>query len=501
MPSMLNRSLTTLLVLIGSISLAGAQSASAQQLTTTPPPTTWTYIQDSNIIFCSQAGSSATCSIGAAQITPTIAGSVWILQINTVNNVTIQSISGGGGTWIHCPNCHRNNPSGGNVDAAYNLTGNAGTVQNITITLTGASGGNGMAINFVEVMPPAGSTASYDDSGSVAPAACSTCTGPTLSNITATDFIWSNPGNATQVDWKSVSSPWTLTENGTMFNLNATSGAPFTVTYDAVQSPTLMAIAFKSTAGVFTPPSYLSQNSIVQFFSPPTYPSNLTPFCNPTCNITLPQATGAGHLLFVMATNLNNDHILSVSGGGNWTVPTGANTCQANWNLVQASGAVISCAYVLSSSAGSTSISVTLNSNSSTGLAIWEIASSTGLPWALDAQGSRMNGTSNFAPPGPTLSIQGKNDVIFQGAFVPGGASSGGSYYAPTYIAHAGAGYILFNETSEGLLLNSGPTAPTPLWVNPQGAKQNTGMIAIAFTSAGVSTAPNPPTGLTAIVH
>lgn len=430
MPSILNRRLTILLMLFGLNALANAQPSAAQQSTSaTPGSLTWTYIQDNNIIFCSQAGSSATCTIGSAQIAPTTAGSVWILQINTVNNVTIQSVSGGGGTWVHCPNCHRNNPSGGNIDASYNLTGNAGTTQNITVTLTGVSGGNGMAINFVEVMPPAGSTASYDDSGSVAPPACSTCTGVALSNITATDFIWSNPGNATQVDWKSITSPWFITENGTMFNLNTTSGAAPTITYDAVQSPTLMAIAFKSTAGIFTPPSYLSQNSIVQFFSPPTYPSNLTPFCNPTCTLTLPQATGAGHLLFVLAADLNNDHITSVSGGGTWVVPTGANTCQANWSLVQASGAAFSCAYVLSSTAGATSISVTLNANSSTGFAIWEIASSTGLPWAFDAQGSHLNSSlPNFGPPGQTLSTQGKNDVIFQGAFVPGGASSGGSY-------------------------------------------------------------------------
>jgi len=505
MRSILNRSLTILLILFGSISLANAQTGAIPQAASIiSAPSTWTYVQDSNILFCSQAGSAASCSIGAAQITPTLAGSVWILQVKTANNVAIQSISGGGGTWIKCPNCHVTNPvNGGNLDAWYNLTGNAGTTQNITVTLTGVSGGNGMGINFEEFLPPAGTTASFDASGTATPSPCTTCTGVGL-NITGTDFIWMNPGNGTQVDWKSVSAPWIIAGNGSMINVNATSGAAPTINYELFNgspiSPTLMAIAFKSSAGVFTPPSYLSQNSIVQFSSPPTNPANLTPFCNPTCNLTLPQATGAGHLLFVMATNLSNDHIVSVSGGGTWVIPSGANTCQANWSLVQASGAVISCAYVLSSTAGATSVSVTLNGSASSGLAVWEIASNTGLPWTLDTQGSRMNGTNNFSPPGVALTISGKNDVIFQGAFVPGG-SSDASFYPLTYVAHQGVGYILFNETAEQVLLNSGPTAPASFWINPQGALQNTGMIAIAFTAAGASTAPNPPTGLAAVVH
>jgi hypothetical protein len=504
MPSIVNRSVMILLILFASLSLANAQAGAApQSASITSGASSWTWIQDSPVIFCGQLGSISSCTIGAAQIAPTTAGSVWVIDIQTINNVTITSVTGGGGTWIKCPNCHASDNAGNNVDAIYNLTGNAGTTQNITINLSGPSG-NAFNVDFVEFMPPAGTTASLDASGSINNGLCTTCSGVNLGALTATDFVMQTPGPAV-ASWNSVSAPgdnWIVDTNGGAFKLNTTSGAAPT---NILPSPGRVALyaslAFKSSAGVFTPPAYLAQNSVVQFFSPSTNPSNNTPFCNPTCTLTLPQATGAGNLLFVMAADLNNDHITSVSGGGNWIVPSGANTCQANWNLVQASGAVLSCAYVLSSTSGATSISVTLNGNSSTGFAFWEISSSSGLPWVLDAQGSRQNGTSNFAPPGPSLSIKGKNDVIFQGAFVPGGASSGGSYYPQSYILHSGSGYLLFNEASEALLLNSGPTAPTPLWVNPQGASQNTGMIGIAFTSAGTSTAPNPPTGLAAVVH
>jgi len=489
MPSILKRNLTILLILFGSISLANAPSSAAQQATITPPASSWTWVQDSPVVFCGQMGSISSCTIGAAQIAPTQPGSVWVIGTSTPNNVTITSVTGGGGTWIKCPNCHIFNPAGYSVDAWYNLTGNAGTTQGITINLSGQSGAF-FNIDFFEILPPAGSTASLDDSASVIRTNCTVCTGATL-NITATDMILYNPGGkAAQADWKAYSAPYITDTNGGAHSINTTSGAAPTMTLAVANNPSMFAIAFKSTAGIFSPPSYQNQNSFVQFTSP-------TQTCNPTCNLALPQASGAGHLLFVMAANLNNDHITSVSGGGTWVVPTGANTCQISY--VQAGNNAFSCAYALSSTAGTTSISVTLNGTSSTGFGIWEVSSATGNPFVFDTQGSHVNGNS-ATPLGQALTISGKNDVIFQGAFAPGGASSGGSFYPQTYILHQGTGYILFNEASEAVLLNSGPTAPTPTWVDPQ-TTQNTAVFGIAFTAAGVSTAPSPPTGLTAIVH
>jgi phage tail sheath gpL-like len=156
MLSIFKRSLTIVLILFGSTSLANARSGAAQQSTTTIPGTlSWTWIQDSPVIFCGQMGSISSCTIGAAQIAPTTAGSVWVIDIQTINNVTITSVTGGGGTWIKCPNCHASDNAGNNVDAIYNLTGNAGTTQNITINLSGPSG-NAFNVDLVEFLPPVG---------------------------------------------------------------------------------------------------------------------------------------------------------------------------------------------------------------------------------------------------------------------------------------------------------------------------------------------------------
>ena len=492
MHSIFNRSLTILLILFGSISLANAQTGATPQATSVANPSSWTWLQDSAVIFCGQMGNISSCNIGLAQIAPTTAGSVWVIDVETVNNVRITSVTGGGGTWVLCPNCHATDPNTGHsVDAAYNLTGNAGVTQNITITLSGLAGGTGFGVDFFEFLPPAGSTASLDDSGSVFRPTCTTCTGVQLNNITATDFILNTPGASSAQFWNSVTSPYALDLNGGSYAMNVSSPIPapvFTLAPPG-RAPLYISLAFKSTAGIFTPPAYLGQHSLVQMYGPTTG-------CNPSCTLTIPKATSSGNLLFLMAANLNNANIASVSGGGSWVVPSGSNTCRINY--VQAGNNAFSCAYVLSSTAGATSVNVTLNSGSSTGFGFWEVASNTGSPWAFDTQGSHVN-AAGPSPSGQALTITGKNDVIFSGMFAPGGSGSA-TYFPGTFLAHQGAGYILFNEASEAALLNSGPTAPTPIWVDPQVA-QNTATFGIAFTSGGVSTAPNPPTGLTAIVH
>lgn len=432
---------------------------------------TWTWVQDSPVIFCGQLGSISQCTIGGSQIAPTKAGSVWVLQVMTPNNVTIQSITGGGGTWIKCPNCHTFNPSSFSIDAWYNLTGNAGTTQNITIRLSGVSGAF-FNINFFEALPPAGTTASYDDSGSIFQNNCTTCTSVQLNGITGTDIIFHNPGGASQASWNSWSAPYIEDMNGAAYSLNTTSGTAPTVTFTGNSNPIFMAIAFKSTAGVFSPPAYQTQNTILQF-------KQIQQTCNPTCTFTLPQTTGSGHLLFVMAGALSFNFITNVTGGGTWVVPSGTNTCRIAYTNTgtPSSNNELSCAYALSSTAGATSINVTMNSATNTGFGIWEVSTSTGFPFVLDVQGSTVNGNS-ANPPGQPLTITGANDVIFQGLFAPGGIS-GGSFLPYTNI-NGGFGYIQFNNASEGVVLNSGPTATTPIWVDPQ-ATESTAVFGVAF--------------------
>src|SRR5690349_8169934 len=43
----------------------------------------WKWIQDSPQIFCISVAPSSTCNIGLGEMVPTVAGSVWILQVQT----------------------------------------------------------------------------------------------------------------------------------------------------------------------------------------------------------------------------------------------------------------------------------------------------------------------------------------------------------------------------------------------------------------------------------
>ncbi len=67
MPSLLNRSLTILLILFGSISLANAQTGATPQAASIPASSSWTWVQDSPVIFCGQKGSISSCNIGGSQ--------------------------------------------------------------------------------------------------------------------------------------------------------------------------------------------------------------------------------------------------------------------------------------------------------------------------------------------------------------------------------------------------------------------------------------------------
>lgn len=485
--------LITLLILFSSTLLANTQN-SVTPLSTTTPSTGWTWVQDSALIFC--AGTNKTgCNVTAGLITPTVAGSVWVLQIQTPNNVTITSVTGGGGTWVHCPNCHVDNPAQYNTDAWYNLSGNAGTSTGISFTLSGSSGAF-LGANFIEVLPPPGSTASYDDSVSGTVPACTTCTAPNMNNITGTDVIIRNDGGGQPLQWNSWSAPYMTDANGFAIGLNVTTNTGPTVTYTKSINPEYMAIAFKSSLGTFTPPSH--QYSVVNFT---TTGQNCS-----TCVLTIP-STGAGHLLFIEAGDEFNTHITSVTGGGTWVVPVGSNSCQIGHTITVSGGSIsaaASCAYALSSTPGVTSITVQMSGSAFTDFAIWEISTTGGGTFSFDTQGSHVDTTNGFNIPGQALTLTGTNDVIFQLLWENGG-SGGPNYYAQPTIPFNSTtnvgpfNYFVFNEAASVVLLDSGPTPLTPTWLNPQ---PNTVFASgVAFSASGVSNAPNPPTGLTAVVN
>lgn len=437
---------------------------------------TWTYVQDSLITYCVAGASS--CTFTSGNILPTTAGTVWVVAVNTTNNVTISSVTGGGGTWQLCPasSCHIfSSTPVGNMDFAYNLTGNTGT-SSITVNLSGNSGAI-FGGNFFELLPPAGSTASFDAAGTNSSASCQPCTGVGLT-LSATDAVIQNIFGNSPFSWNAWSSPYLTLPVGEGLNLNATSGAAPTVTVKTPANGAVFnAIAFKSTAGSFTPPTL--PMSVVNFTS-----TGLTGVsCNPSCSVTVP-SIGSGHLLYLQAGTLSGVHIASVSGGGAWVT-----TCpQAS---IPSTSDTLSCAYVLSSTSGATSINVTMSGSASIGLSFWEIASTSG-PFTLDVQGSATNSAS-YSPGGVPLTLTGTNDAIFQAIFVPGG-TSGVTFYPYPRIPGQGPQFMEANA-AQATLLNA-KSGVVPFWANEQG--NVTAVTGIAFRTG---TALAPPTGLAAVVH
>lgn len=456
-------------VFILMLALGLAQNSRAQS---------WTWLQDSIITGCT--GNSNSCDLGTAQgVLPTSTGTVWVVYIHTPNNVTITSVSGGGGTWTLCPasSCHVfNSAIGANVDMAYNLTGTAGTTH-VTVTLSGSAGAF-FGSNFVEIAPPSGTTASFDASGATSSASCMTCTAVGLT-LSATDAVIQMFGGNGPSAWNSWSSPYfeDMASNG--IGLNVSSGTAPTVTVQSPGGGVFTTLAFKSTAGIFTPTA--AQLSMVSF----TNPTGVS--CSPSCSLSVP-STGSGHLLYVEAGDLSSNRISSISGGGTWAIPSGANTCQ----ITLSGSDALSCAYALSSTAGATSLHVTMTGTCNCSFTIWEVATTTGV-FALDAQGSTTNSAS-FYPHGQTLTLSGSNDVIFQAIFVPGG-TSGDTLYP--YTSQNSINFFNTNAAVVARLNTNDGTAP--IFVDQQ--NNATAVSGIAFKTSGTGTAPAPPTGLAAVVH
>ena len=530
MLSVLSRSLTVLLILSGLIPLAAAKSVAPQQ-SASSPATGWTFVQDNAIFFCQGSGITG-CSGGSfvGNMTPTVAGSVWVLEVQGPNNFTIASVTGGGGQWVHCPNCHATNPSGFNVDAWYNLSGNAGEDgSHLAFTLSG-SAGSFISVNFEELLPPPGTTASYDTSGVSTPTNCSgtsatPCAGVSLT-LSGTDAVISNPGGGPHASWNSWSAPYITTSNGSGWALNVSGTTAPTTTFlpcgsshNTTCNPEFLAIAFKSSAGTFTPPT--QQYSVVQIqtVQGPAQQSGGGLNCSAGCGVPL-QATRAGDLLYVQGNSGQGGFISAVtcapvacnSGSSAPVIPSGnsSSVCQRSYNGVPGiPNAALSCGYILSVPGGVTSLNVTANNSLAFTITVAEVASSIGGTFVLDTQGSTQLTTNRAAQPAQALALTGGNDVIF-GAFWVNGGGNTPSYYAQPnlgwYCSGTGntmkcnsANYTMFNQGEIGILLNSGPTAPSAFWVNPQNTTDL--VTGAAFTVTGSSSVPNPPTGLTAVVN
>lgn len=178
------------------------------------------------------------------------------------------------------------------------------------------------------------------------------------------------------------------------------------------------------------------------------------------CTVTV-TSTGSGHLLVLTATEDSGSarYITSASGGGTWVVPAG---CQS---LNAASGAT-SCAYVLSSSSGTTSVSVTYTAGTALHVTFWEYLVSPGT--ASFGKTGVQNTTSGATPvPGVGLTGLGSSDVIFQwvilSASIGGPTAVSGSYIHLLNNAGSSTG---LNYSGYASLENSG-SGTAPNWTVP----------------------------------
>lgn len=405
----------------------------------------WQWVQ--GFIYPNCSGSScaipADCTTSAPTcMTPTVPGSVWAIFLINENNVTIcpmtggtgsctglPGVTGGGGAWSLCPGseCHLYNATiDGNVDGAYNLGGTTGTTGGITVNLSGASGAY-FAFYFVELLPPSSYVASYDKGGTAFTLTSATSYPAVALSVSGnTDAIVQISAAAVDAaNFQSWSGSYITDTQSDGICLNCTSGAAPTFTGSGTPGPAeFVAMAFKSSANIFTVP--VPTFSLVNYT--PTFVSGgAHKNCSPTCAITIP-STGTGHLLLLVYGNQSGPAALSsISGGGTWVIPSGAVTC----NAASSGSLSFGCGYVLSSSSGTTSIVVTLGTNSTTAnFAIYEVSRTSG-SFVLDSQNAATH-TQTCSVVGLAPTITGTSDVVFQEIWASGGINTI-QYYSMPY--------------------------------------------------------------------
>ncbi|HWY08227.1 MAG TPA: hypothetical protein VNY24_15305 [Candidatus Acidoferrales bacterium] len=421
----------------------------------------WTFLQETFV--GGNQGGSTTCATPKCTTSsfPTTAGSAWVIMVQTTNNVSILRVctndttcAAGNDNWQLCANCNVTQSHTSNM--AYNVSGTTASTS-FTVIMSGATGAEFFVL-FVEVLPPTGQTASFDNAATASSAGCTSCTmaAPT---ITATDAVIhyplsvANPPGASTVHI--FTNPWFQDANGIVSGLNVTSGT----TVPSYPQPSGdfrdSAIAFKSSLGSFTPSSGTTFYQLVHLTDPGINGIS----CIPTCAITVP-STGAGNLLAMLVSNSSAGHLVSVNGGGSWVVPTGANSCQVT--VTGNTNEVLSCGYTLSSAGGTTTITPTVSTTGTYTFVIYEVSRASG-SWTFDTQGSAQTAATQTVN-GVGLTLTGTSsapDAVFQSFWCPGGCNANTLY--PLAGNFSGNGND-FAANSGGVALLNTLNGAAPIW-------------------------------------
>jgi hypothetical protein len=429
------------------------------------------------------AGGSTTCSTTTIPecTLPTAAGAEWIAFMYSTNDVSISSVSDSdSGSWSSS-GCHTYNSTlAMNVDAWYS-NDRAAESTPPSITVDSSAGATGMEIMFMTVNPQSSYAASFDHCAGTSNATCTTtCTGASPT-VTATDaivqFAWANNSSFSQFNlW---SSPYITDYAGNGFCFNCTSGTAPTIAMGTGTGGVFLAVAIKSTAGSFTPgqPSTIS----VAHISSPL--SGSTESCSNACGaLTVPSTTAGNALVLVEADySVGTVKFSSITDNKSetWTEPSG---CYA-FNNYPSNGGNLNCAYVLSATAGVTSVTPTMTASSpTTGFAWFELSCSGG-SWSEDATGGTDNSASNI-PTGQALTLTGANDAIIQGINADGGAGAITGYAMPLYPGGPETNpefiYTVHYLGSAAVNINTSNGA-APTWLYP-GFNADTAVVGLALT-------------------
>lgn len=376
-------------------------------------------------------------------------------------STTISGVTGSTSTVWANAGCHAFQTGVDNIDIEYTLSV-ATQAQQLTVNFAGTSLGSGY-LDIMELRPPAGHAAIFDGCGHNTPTACTaSCVGgaPT---VTGTDVIVQEidctsvcPVNAT-----SWSSPYVATLESTGLCLNCSSGSAPTVAIGSSFSQNIVGIAFKTDAGAFTPPTPTFN---IVAYSLPTLSAAKN--CSPSCSLTI-TSTGAGHLLFVSDVDSAGSNTMAITG---LTAPAGCHKTGGT------GGWETSCAYLLSTSAATTTLSVTFSGNVGTAyFAVWEISRTSG-SFTVDTGcggtciASTLNaGSATFMPAGQVLTLANNSPhVTFQGIAAPGGTDGATFYPFPWFNGVAnGTVFSTADTTASNAVLLNDTVGQTPIWPFP----------------------------------
>lgn len=198
-----------------------------------------------------------------------------------------------------------------------------------------------------------------------------------------------------------------------------------------------------------------------------------------SCSITV-TALGAGHLLYcgVNYGGTSQVTLTNCTGGGTYSVDAGCRAFDATNDIG------LECAYVLSSTAGATTITANLSAAPTSFYEI-EVAeiSFTGTSMAKDNSGNADDTTTCSPCSGVTLTLSGVNDIIIQSIVALNRATSITGGYTLLTGTHFDGGYAFLNNTITG-------TAPN--WTLFMGGTGPAVVNAIAFKEAGDGVITNP---------